>query len=285
MIGAVIVTGIMLPEIFQQLKSSFLFQRTTPLSRSDSGIETRPDNTEKQVVLYEESHALVIWGGNYQHWNKLSNLEEEAKQVGKTLERQGFIVHLVGNPTGSELRSTIKNFIDNYGYEYDNRLVIFFTGHGHTRNRTKGYLVPIDAPDPIIDERGFLKTALPMEQLIGWASMIESKHVLFVFDSCFAGTVFKSPVRINFDVNSNLVRQFITSGDAEEEVLAESKFTPLFIRGLEGAADYDKDGYVTGRELGLYITQTMAGYYDDIHHPQYGNIAGTRGDILFRVVP
>ena len=85
----------------------------------------------------------------------------------------------------------IKDFIDDYGYRQNNRLVIFFAGHGYTRQQTKGYLVPVDAPDPIVDEQGFLKAALSMEQINSWATQMEAKHVLFVFDSCFSGTIFK----------------------------------------------------------------------------------------------
>lgn len=248
------------------------------------------DKGGKPTILYESSHALVIWVGNYQHWSQLNNVEAEAKQVKNTLEQRGFKVTLVGNPTGSELRNAIKDFIDNYGYNPDNRLVIFFTGHGHTRKQTKGYLVPVDAPDPYIDEPSFLRYAFPMQQMMFWARQIEAKHALFVFDSCFSGTVFKTkaPPRPGDayirDVIAKPVRQFITAGDADQEVPAKSIFTPLFIRGLEGEADYNKDGYVTGSELGLYLTQTLREYTSD-QTPQYGKIRDVdldRGDIVFR---
>ncbi len=248
------------------------------------------DEDGNPTILYEESHALVIWAGNYQHWSRLNNVEVEAKQVKDALEQRGFKVTTLGNPTGESLRNSIKNFIDNYGYKPDNRLVLFFTGHGHTRNSTKGYLVPVDAPDPIIDDLSFLKYAFPMQQIITWARLIEAKHALFVFDSCFSGTVFKtkaSPRPENAyirDVMAKPVRQFIAAGDADQEVPAKSIFTPLFIRGLEGEADYTGDGYVTGSELGLYLTQTLR-EYTSAQTPQYGKIRESeldRGDIVFR---
>ena len=258
---------------------------------TDKAIEIT-DKEGKSTVIYEESHALVIWAGNYQHssWGKLNNVEVEAKEVVNALEHRGFKVTTVGNPTGESLRNAIKNFFDNYGYKPDNRLVIFFTGHGHTRNRTKGYLVPVDAPDPIIDEQSFLKYAFSMQQMMYWAREIEAKHVLFVFDSCFSGTVFKTKARPRAenayirDVIAKPVRQFIAAGDADQEVPAKSIFTPLFIRGLEGEADYTGDGYVTGSELGLYLTQTLSKYTSD-QTPQYGKIRDVdldRGDIVFR---
>ena len=58
-------------------------------------------------------------------------------------------------------------------------------------SNSKGYLVPIDAPNPNTDERLFLHTALPMGKVLGWARDIEAKHAMFLFDSCFSGTIFK----------------------------------------------------------------------------------------------
>ncbi len=261
----------------------------TKAQNNSKAIEIK-DQNGKSTILYEESHALVIWAGKYQHWNRLNNVEVEAKQVADTLEQRGFQVTTVVNPTGEGLRDSIKDFIDNYGYKPNNRLVIFFTGHGHTRKQTKGYLVPVDAPDPIIDEQNFLKYAFSMDLMMFWAKEIEAKHVLFVFDSCFSGTVFKTkalPRKENSyirDVTAKPVRQFIAAGDADEEVPAKSIFTPLFIRGLEGEADYTKDGYVTGSELGLYLTQTLRDYTSN-QTPQYGKIRDVeldQGDIVFR---
>jgi tetratricopeptide (TPR) repeat protein len=216
----------------------------------------------------------------------------EAQQVKSALEKQGFEVTVISNPNGSQLRNELKTFIDNYGYSRDNRLVIFFSGHGHTRNKTKGYLVPVDAPDPTINEQGFLKAALPMQQVMTWAQLIEAKHALFVFDSCFSGTIFKQRssnsnklAYIN-NVMNKPVRQFLTAGDAEEKVPAKSIFTPLFIRALEGEADYTKDGYVTGTELGLYLRQELS-EYTKTQTPQFGTIRDPeldRGDVVFRVI-
>jgi len=251
---------------------------------------TIKDRQGKDVILYKESHALVIWAGNYQHWSKLNNIETEAKDVREALERQGFQVKVVPNPNGRQLSESIKTFIDEYGYEKDNRLIIFFAGHGHTRQKTKGYLVPVDAADPNINDREFLKAALSMDDINSWAVKIEAKHVLFVFDSCFSGTIFKQRTNTDArnsyiqDVMDKPVRQFLTAGDADEKVPARSFFTPLFIRALEGEADLTKDGYVTGTELGVYLRQNLS-EYTRVQHPQFGTIRDPyldQGDIVFR---
>ena len=253
---------------------------------------TVKDANGKEVIVYQESHALVIWAGDYKNWGKLNNVQNEAKDVVIELQKQGFQVRVIANPNGNQLINGIKNFIDDHGYLPNNRLVIFFSGHGYTRQQTKGYLVPVDAPDPIVDERGFLKAALSMEQVNSWASQMEAKHVLFVFDSCFSGTIFKQKSNEDDGRNAYIrdrmnkpVRQFLTAGDANEKVPAKSVFTPLFLRALEGDADYTQDGYVTGSELGLYLTQNLTDYTRGNQHPQFGTILDPnldRGDIVFR---
>ena len=253
------------------------------------------DANGKEVIFYQESHALVIWAGDYQYWNKLNNIENEANDVVDALKRQGFQVKLVANPKGQQLRDEIQSFINNHGYDQNNRLVIFFAGHGHTRKKTKGYLVPIDAPDPATNrqnEQDFLKVALDMDQVESWAKQVDAKHVLFVFDSCFSGTIFKQrsgkekPLYIQSVMNKP-VRQFLTAGDADQRVPAKSVFTPLFIRALEGEADViNRDGYVTGNELGNYLKQNLSEYTKD-QTPQFGTIRDPdldQGDIVFRAL-
>lgn len=127
-----------------------------------------------------------------------------------------------------------------------------------------------------------------MGRILTWARDIEAKHALFLFDSCFSGAIFKAkalpkiPPHIS-DVTSRPVRQFISAGSAGEEVPANSVFTPSFIRAVRGEGDLDKDGYVTGTELGMYLHRKVLSY-DTGQTPQYGKIKDPdldEGDFVF----
>ena len=50
---------------------------------------------------------------------------------------------------------------------------------------------------------------------------------------------------------------FLTAGSADETVPDVSFFRQEFVRGIGGSADLNKDGYVTGCELGTHIKQTV----------------------------
>ena len=143
---------------------------------------------------YAGSYALVIGVSNYTAgWTDLESIPGEVATVERMLQGQGFVVRKHLDLDSDRLQAAFESFIDDYGYEPDNRLLVFFSGHGHTRmGGRKGYLVPTDAPDPRDDERGFLRKALPMSQILAWAWQAESRHLLFLFDSCFSGTVFKA---------------------------------------------------------------------------------------------
>ena len=243
--------------------------------------------------LYKGSYALVIGVSDYKtrEWPDLESIPSEIRQVASALKAQGFHVKKVMNPTSRQLKKAFEDFIDQYGFDENNRLVFFFSGHGYTRKGgRKGYLVPTDAPDPRSDEKGFARKALNMSQVMFWCRRIEAKHALFLFDSCFSGAIFKvkalpsHPPHIS-DYTARPVRQFITAGSAGEEVPAQSIFTPLVLRALRGDADVDKDGYVTGTELGMYLHKRVL-HYDRGQTPQYGKMKDPfydEGDFVFQL--
>ncbi|MCU0290289.1 MAG: SUMF1/EgtB/PvdO family nonheme iron enzyme, partial [Acidobacteria bacterium] len=242
----------------------------------------------ESVILYEKSYALLIGVSKYKYWPTLENIPSELQLLGSSLGNQGFIISKCLNPDCKQLKEAIENFINANGLKQGNRLLIFFSGHGYTRmDGKKGYIVPADADNPKTNEMGFVQKAVEMEQIVTWARRIEARHALFVFDSCFSGTVFQSktspaPAYVSY-LTGKSVRQFITAGSAGETVPAESRFTKCFARGIEGEADEDSDGYITGTELGLYLQKKITGYKIG-QTPQVGKIRDPeldQGDFVF----
>ena len=119
--------------------------------------------------------------------------------------------------------------------------------------------------------------------------MIRSRHVLFVFDSCFSGTILnvraqlKKPESIS-DSIKHPVRQFITAGRAGEVVPDESVFKQTFLDLLSGRAPEPfPNGYITGEALGFYLKNKVP-EYNKPQHPQYGKIRNPKldkGDFVF----
>jgi len=239
--------------------------------------------------MYRGSHALLIGVSDYtKGWADLPSVKSEMDIVQKALAKQGFTVQRVRNPNAQRLYAAYRDFIGKHGYDPDNRLLLYFAGHGYSRRQGKiGYVVPADAPLPTEEIQPFLRHALPMNQLLAWARTMEARHVLFVFDSCFSGTIFKSralPQTLDAKLMEHPTRQFLTAGDAGEEVPAKSVFTPVFVRGIAGQGDLNGDGLVTGSELGSFVRDKVMGYATG-QTPQFGRLREAEfasGDFIFR---
>ena len=280
---------------FAALLASGLFSwgAVASAAASEVVVEVRAsDQADAPVVehykLYGASHALVIGIDNYTGgWPRLSNAIKDAQLVGAALQDQGFDVDLLIDPDGETLRRRLREFYGIKGRDPEARLFVWYAGHGHTEFG-EGYLVPADAPLP--DHEQFLVKALHMGDVGSMVRIARAKHALAVFDSCFAGTVFtaqraRPPAAITKAVVQP-VRQFLTSGDADQQVSDDGTFRKLFIAALKGeeAADLNRDGYLTGSELGLYLEDRVTNLTQAAQTPRSGKLRDQRfdrGDFVF----
>lgn len=246
----------------------------------------------ENIDLYSDSYAMVIGVSDYRSgWKSLPGVKKDVEEVKKVLELQGFKVEVLLNPTRNDFTSSVESFISNHGFAANNRLLFYFAGHGYTLKtsdgRQMGYIIPVESPDPRSDELGFKKTAINMDLIQTYAKQIEAKHALFVFDSCFSGTLFNANRGIPPAITSKTtkpVRQFITAGDANQEVPDNSIFCKQFVEGLNGEADLDKDGFITGSELGSFLETQVTNYSNQAQTPRSGKINNPdldKGDFVF----
>ncbi|MGD9210214.1 MAG: caspase family protein [Desulfobacteraceae bacterium] len=241
--------------------------------------------------IYSMSHALIIGVSDYKFWEDLDSVPQEINTVQKTLSDQGFVVKKVINPNGETMHESLRRFFNTHGLDEENRLLFYFSGHGYNRpGKKKGYLVPADAPDPSTNKENlkeFIRKSINMEQIMAWSKIIEAKHVMFIFDSCFSGSIFwkKSLSQPPPDIEICLkypVRQFITAGGENEEVPGKSIFSRIFVAGIKGDGDLNHDGFVTGTELYQYIRHEVA-YQGVKQTPLEGKFSPEpiKGDFVF----
>jgi len=243
------------------------------------------------IELYDKSYALLIGVSDYEHWPDLPGVEEDIEVVGRSLKKHGFKVISLLNPTRSSFDNTMRDFIGDHGQDPENRLIVYYAGHGYTlttsRGRELGYIVPADAPLPKDGTGAFKKKAISMLEIEIFAKQMESKHAMFTFDSCFSGSLFEITRAVPDAISlktSEPVRQFITAGSAEQTVPDKSVFRNQFVAGLEGEADVNKDGFITGTELAQYIEESVTNYTRRAQTPQYGKIRDPyldKGDFVF----
>jgi len=243
------------------------------------------------LYLYKDYHAIVIGISDYEHWPSLPNAVKDAEEVATKLKEAGFKVRLISNPDSRELKSTLTYIARQLGKEKNRALLLYFAGHGETTELADGtelgFIVPKDCPLQNVDPFGFDSKAVSMRDIETLALRVKSKHMLMLFDSCFSGSLFALARAAPTDITEKSaypVRQFITAGGADETVPDRSIFKVCLFRGLEGEADYNRDNYVTGSELGMYLQTKVVNYTRGAQHPQYGKINNPyldRGDFIF----
>ena len=252
------------------------------------------DKAGNPVMLYRESHALIIGVSDYQRGlPNLPGVAEDVVAVSRALSKQGFSVTVAQEQDRAGIDRAMRRFMASYGGRSEARLLVYYAGHGYTMatdyGGRMGYLVPADAPSPTVDRAGFITTAISMRSVETYARQMDAKHAMFIFDACFAGSIFLATRAIPDHIKEKSalpVRQFITAGTADQEVPDVSIFRRRFVQALDGEADADKDGYVTGVELGLYLQNTVTDDTGRSQTPQYGKLSDpllNRGDFVFKL--
>lgn len=253
--------------------------------------ETPNASITEEIKLYGNSYALVIGIDEYTSgWPRLSNAVKDAQLIAEALTKKGFEVSLKTNLTSAQLKATFEEFFVFKGEDPEARLFIWFAGHGHTEDG-EGFLIPSDAP-LAIKGADFRFKALSLRRFGEFVRLAKSKHAFTIFDSCFSGTIFETsrsaPPPTITRATTAPARQFLTSGDAGQEVSDDGNFRRMFLEALgsERNADVNQDGFLTASELGLFLTDRITNYTNQRQTPRYGKLNDPnydRGDFVFQL--
>ena len=249
-----------------------------------------PDNLSelKDDSFFSVSAAFLAGVYDYDAgWPDLPGVKADLNAVSGMLQSRGFHVEKAYNLNKNEYLAKLDAFISKYAMEPRARLLIYFAGHGHTvslNGEKTGYIVLKDAAEPSKDMDGFLRGSVPMSVFSDRARDINTPQVLYMFDSCFSGSVFSAmrsiPERLA-ELLKKPVRQFISSGTENQMVPDDSVFRRRFLQALAGDADLNSDQLVTGSELGEYLRSAVSAYTAGIQTPVYGKLNGFDGEFVF----
>jgi peptidoglycan/xylan/chitin deacetylase (PgdA/CDA1 family)/Flp pilus assembly protein TadD len=253
---------------------------------------------EPAPALYAESHAVVIGIDDYQHWPKLTYAVADALALRELLVRRlGFSpanVHMLLDREATRekiLELLGERMADPARVGKEDRLLVFYAGHGATRQlgsgRSLGYVVPADAALDRLHSQ-----AISMTQFGDIDEALPAKHVLYLMDACYGGlALLRGGGSRNFlrETTQRRARQMITAGGADELVAdggpgGHSIFTWTLLQGLGGEADLNRDGYVTATELFAYTGPLVAQLSRQT--PAFGSLPGSEGgEMVFALEP
>lgn len=241
---------------------------------------------------YENSWALIIGINRYDKFSPLGYACNDANAVADILSKrfnfpQPNIKLLIDkDATRSEIIKTYLGFKN--VVEPDDRILVFFAGHGHTVTGSRGevgFLIPADGDPRSLD------TLLRWDDLTKNAELIQAKHILFIMDACYGGLVVTrgtppGSMRFVKDMLQRFTRQALSAGKADETVadaggprVGHSIFTGHLLEALEGKAA-TPEGILSANGIMAYVYDKVATDHNSNQTPHYGFIEGD-GDFIF----
>ncbi len=241
--------------------------------------------------------AVVVGINAYQHAPHLSYAVADAQSMADLLRTQGFSVvsfydeQATRKAILSELGDRLPTII-----EESDRVVIFFAGHGETRQfgraSTMGYLLPVEA-----HQTSLSATAIDMGVIRTLAQALPAKQVLFLIDVCYggiAGQRFRSlsPITAEYMkvITRERGRQLITAGGSDQQAIespewGHSAFTYFLLKGIgNGLADLNDDGIIPASELYTYLDQRVyaaAQLIGHVQRPELWRLSAEQGEFVF----
>ncbi len=237
---------------------------------------------------YEKSFALIVGINDYQSWPRLQYAVNDATTIESTLvEHFGFarenVIRLIDREATREriVEALGGTLADARRVGPDDRVLVFFAGHGATRKlpsgKELGYIIPADA-----ELDSYPVRSISMTELKDFSELIPAKHVYFVMDSCYSGLALTRGGGGSYaeEVTHRRARQILTAGGADEIVAdngpaGHSIFTWTLLQGLQGLADLDGNGVLTATELGAFAAPIVSKFSSQT--PAFGNLEGSEG--------
>lgn len=238
-------------------------------------------------MSFIQNVAVIIGINDYQKIRKLENAVSDASELSKVLrEQHGYDdVHLlIEDVSLARLKTLIEKDLKEW-VKKDSRLLFYFAGHGiadDSDNGPEGYLVPQDATPKN------KQSWLGMKELHDALTALPCRHMLAIFDCCFAGAfrwstlrhMLASPEVIHKERYDRYLKypawQVITSASYNQEALDDfgmrgkddhSPFARALFDGLQGKADRifedpdtkkeKTDGVITATELYWYLENVV----------------------------
>lgn len=221
------------------------------------------------IETKKNAFAVVIGIETYRDLPQAEFTVRDAKILKEYLIRvmgfpqENIITLLNDRATKGDIEGYIGAWLKN-NVERDSTVFVYYAGHGAPNPVTgEAFIIPFDG-NPAFPEA----TGIPLKKFYQTLSELQAKEILVVMDSCFSGAGGRSvmakggrPMAIsvenpilatkNITVMTAATATEISSGYPEKR---HGLFTYFFLKGLQGEADFNRDGIVSLGEIYNYVT-------------------------------
>lgn len=264
-------------------------------------------------TLYTNSHALLIGISQYQHLPADKHLQfahKDARALREALVKsygfpaENITLLLNEQATKAAIEKALSNFADAKRVGRDDRLLVYFSGHGQTVTLPDagemGFLIPHDARVDLGQPNNagpYLDTCVEMDGLWKYLRGCPAKHALVLADACFSGLLVQSRAlgeREKLNANelakqaARPARQVLTAGGKGEEALEDpalghGAFTYKLLEELRAEAAVAGEVF-TATDLAAALKRSVSNLTNGKQSPVFGSYR-TEGEFLFVSTP
>ncbi|KXX69939.1 DUF6175 family protein [Flammeovirga sp. SJP92] len=283
------LTSFSIPSISPSQKTMFAQQENTIEVKEEKKVKPKAvDNfplsdVDKNIPSYgkvnENAIAVIIGNRDYKNNDvpEVKFARNDAKVMKSYLKnglgfKEGNIIY-VEDATQADfnaifgIKGNAKGKLFNYVKPNVSDVYIYYSGHGAPNPETnKGYFVPVDTDPSLIHFNGY-----SLDTFYENLSLVPYKSLTIVVDACFSGSseggmLLKNISPVFIKSENKVLRDdnvVILTSAASEQVSSwynekyHSLFTYYYLKGLQGAADTNKDRKVTLGEMKAYIVDNV----------------------------
>jgi hypothetical protein len=213
-----------------------------PVSAAAQLVLAKSD-TPAGLPVYTGSHVLIVGINKYPNLPKALQLQYA---VNDATEVRDILVAHYGFPrenvkfltddqaTLANIRAALSEFGDRLKVKADDRILVYFSGHGQTikdgSGADRGFLVPSDAKVNLENPQlaTFEATCLPMQEVWDKLDPSPAKHIAIIADACFSGLLTKArSIGPEYGLSAYLTmpaRQAITAGGRGQKTWEADKY-------------------------------------------------------------
>lgn len=256
--------------------------------------------------IYGSSFALLVGINEYAHLPRDKWLDYAVNDIQGVrdvlVKSYGFPEENItllrnGEATTAAIRKALARLADRRYVQPDDRVLIYFSGHGQTvklqAGGEMGFLIPYDAEvdfDDVNNPGPYLETCLPMKAVWDYLESSPARHILVLADACYSGLLARP--RATTDAKEEVLAalagqravQVVTAGRRGEVSFEQSRyghgaFTYRLIEELKRRAEIP-GAVFTATELYGALKRGVADLSGGKQTPQMGD-CNTEGDFLF----
>jgi len=280
---------------------------TGPIARADKDLSVVPTHGAlAQKAVYDQSYALLV-GVN--HYPKLPGQLQLHFAVADAMAMRDILIKYYGFPashvrmlldgdaTKQNIDDALSDFADRRKYHTDDRVLVFFSGHGQTVSLPgggeMGFLIPNNADVDLadIDNAGpFLRSCVEMEEVWDYLQSTPAKHVLLVADACYSGLLTQTralgiaPGALSAMAAKRALQVMTAGGKGETSTeldrYGHGAFTYKLLDELTSRAAAGPGNVFTSSELYGAVERSVTNLTNGAQDPQFGNYK-TEGNFLF----